>query len=86
MYEKCYLNFTYYMRRAIFNLNLNYQNTCWKYWTDQSTLIISFHIVKISPTVKDEVPFHFYSVHFLVIYAAYAMFNAMEMIDFGWWR
>ena len=80
MYEKCYLNFTYYMRRAILKLNINYQNICWKYWTDNSTLIISFHIVKISPTVKDEVPFHFYSVHFQLIYTASVMLFAMEMI------
>ena len=53
MYEKCYLNFTCYKRRAIFKLNINSQNIGWKYWTDQSSLIISFHIVKICPTVKD---------------------------------
>ena len=68
MYEKCNLNFTYYMRRAIFKLNINYQNICWKYWTAWPLHFnyklwcykILSHSVKWSS-------FSFYSVHFLVL-------------------
>ena len=39
--------------------------------TTYSTLIIGFHGIKFSPTVSDEVPFNFYSVHFLVLNSGY---------------